>query len=147
MAKIVDFTININMTQYCALPECGKEFSNWRVSCCCKSHQTKYAGRMRHGSAEAKSGNTTKERKSHWSQYIVNRRKLRDKSMPAWANKNAMAEFYILARQLTEDTGIKHEVDHIIPSNHKLVCGLHNEFNLQVLTKVENIYKSNKFEI
>ena len=86
-------------------------------------------------------------RKANWSAYIVNRRKKRDKSMPAWADKDAILEFYKEARRLTEETGILHEVDHIIPSNHKLVCGLHNEFNLQVLPKVENQIKSNKFVI
>jgi len=87
------------------------------------------------------------ERKARWVSYIVERRKKRDKSMPAWANKEAMLEFYKEARRLTNETGIEHQVDHIIPSNHKLVCGLHNEFNLQVLTKEENQKKNNKFEI
>ena len=81
------------------------------------------------------------------SAYVIKRRKLRDKSMPPWADKNKILEFYKEARKLTLETGIKYEVDHIIPSNHSLVCGLHNEFNLQILTESENCKKSNKFEI
>jgi 5-methylcytosine-specific restriction endonuclease McrA len=77
--------------------------------------------------------------------YLVARRKKRDQSMPAWANKNKIDQFYIQARQLTEETGIPHEVDHIIPSNHPSVCGLHVENNLQILTKSENRRKSNSF--
>jgi len=87
------------------------------------------------------------KKKAEWSAYIVERRKKRDKSMPPWADKHAIKAMYINARQLTAETGVKHEVDHIIPSNHELVCGLHVETNLQILTESENINKSNKFEI
>ena len=86
-------------------------------------------------------------KKANWSAYIVERRKKRDKSIPPWANKSAIRELYIKARQLTLETGIKHEVDHIIPSNHNMVCGLHVENNLQILTESENIRKSNSFTI
>jgi 5-methylcytosine-specific restriction endonuclease McrA len=67
--------------------------------------------------------------------------------MPPWADRNAIRKIYLQARQLTIETGIKHEVDHIIPSNHELVCGLHVETNLQILTESENIKKSNLFYI
>ena len=86
-------------------------------------------------------------KKAEWSAYIVQRRKKRDKSIPPWADKSAIRELYIKARQLTLETGVKHEVDHIIPSNHNLVCGLHVENNLQILTEFENIRKSNSFTI
>lgn len=36
-------------------------------------------------------------------------------------------------------------VDHIIPLNAPNVCGLHCEFNLQLLTKEANIKKSNYY--
>lgn len=87
------------------------------------------------------------KKKALWSAYIVERRKKRDKSMPLWANKTAIKEIYLRARQFTIETGIKHEVDHIIPSNHPLVCGLHVEHNLQIITEEENISKSNKFNL
>ena len=96
---------------------------------------------------KVKSQKTISQRKSEWSAYVVNRRKKRDKSMPPWANKEKILAFYIEARRLTNETGIKHEVDHIIPSNHKLVSGLHCEQNLQVLPQTENRQKNNKFVI
>jgi len=85
------------------------------------------------------------QRKSEWSAYVVARRKKRDKSMPNWADKEKILAFYVEAQRLTVETGIQYEVDHIIPSNHKLVCGLHCEQNLQILPRSENRQKSNNF--
>lgn len=66
---------------------------------------------------------------------------------PAWltnADHIAMAKIYETARRLTAETGIKHEVDHILPMRGKDVSGLHVPSNLQILTKSENIKKRNK---
>lgn len=85
------------------------------------------------------------KKKALWSAYICERQKKKFQSIPPWANKKAIQEIYMRARDLTEITGINHEVDHIIPSNHPLVCGLHVETNLQILTESENCAKSNRF--
>ena len=53
---------------------------------------------------------------------------------------------YTLAQQLTESTGISHEVDHIIPMNGKDVSGLHCPLNLQVITKETNRKKYNRYQ-
>jgi len=63
-----------------------------------------------------------------------------------WADLEKMKEKYIERDRLTNETGIKHHVDHIIPIIHSKVCGLNNEFNLRVVTARENIKKSNKYE-
>jgi hypothetical protein len=58
---------------------------------------------------------------------------------PTWANNKKILEFYKSKPPGTH-------VDHIIPLHHRLVSGLHVENNLQYLSGVENLRKSNKFD-
>lgn len=54
--------------------------------------------------------------------------------------REAIRQFYL-------NTPEGYEVDHEIPINHKLVCGLHCIANLQYLTVEANRQKSNKWSI
>lgn len=63
---------------------------------------------------------------------------------PAWANTFFMEEAYALAKLRTAVTGIKWHVDHIVPVRSRLVCGLHCEANLQVITARQNLSKGNR---
>lgn len=58
---------------------------------------------------------------------------------PPWVDMNAVKAIYIEAAR----TGMT--VDHVIPLNSPIVCGLHVENNLQLLTPRQNSVKSNKF--
>jgi hypothetical protein len=64
---------------------------------------------------------------------------------PTWADRELIKELYALAQKLTAQTGIPHEVDHVIPLQGKTVSGFHVENNLQVIPATENRRKSNKF--
>ena len=66
---------------------------------------------------------------------------------PKWLTKQHLEEiaiFYKKAKKLSNDTGILYQVDHIVPLQGANVCGLHVPWNLQILTKSENISKFNK---
>lgn len=76
--------------------------------------------------------------------YKAKRRAEEIERTPSWADEAKIVEFYKKARQLTIETGIQHHVDHIIPLKGEIVSGLHVENNLQILTRDENLKKSNK---
>ena len=67
----------------------------------------------------------------------------RIRAIPAWADFEKMEAFYLEADRLTVETGIPHDVDHFYPLNSKIMCGLHVETNLQVITAEANRKKSN----
>ena len=69
---------------------------------------------------------------------------------PQWLTKKDrrdIADIYALAALKTAETGIKHEVDHIVPLRSKVVCGLHVGWNLSVITASKNRAKTNSFEV
>lgn len=67
---------------------------------------------------------------------------------PKWLDEKHLEQIqdlYLEAFILTQETEVRHEVDHIVPLQGKNVCGLHVPWNLQVITKTANIKKGNKF--
>lgn len=57
---------------------------------------------------------------------------------PPWITKDqmdAIHRIYVMCSEITKETGVPHEVDHIIPLRGENVCGLNVPWNLQVLKR------------
>jgi hypothetical protein len=63
---------------------------------------------------------------------------------PSWANQEAILAIYAESTRLSQETGILHHVDHVVPLKHPYVCGLHVEFNLRPIPATDNLKKSNR---
>ena len=81
--------------------------------------------------------------KDHDSDYRAQKRARKRKATPAWSNPKARRAIYRLAKKMTDETGIVHHVDHIVPLKSKYVSGLHCEANLQVIPATDNMRKHN----
>lgn len=70
------------------------------------------------------------------------------RTKPSWSKLiwlgPSIAAIYAERDEMTQVTGIPHEVDHIDPVNHPRLCGLTVPWNLRVIPASENRRKSNK---
>ncbi|MEZ2310833.1 hypothetical protein AB6809_29735 [Paraburkholderia sp. RCC_158] len=79
------------------------------------------------------------------------RRAVEVQATPKWADTGRMFAIKEEAKRITEETGVPHSVDHIVPlrginaAGELIVCGLHWEGNLQVMPLVENKAKGNRW--
>jgi hypothetical protein len=74
------------------------------------------------------------------------RRAAKIHATPPWADPLKIAAIYKTAIEIERRTKQRMHVDHIIPLQHPLVCGLHCEANLQIIPGSANESKRNKFE-
>lgn len=75
------------------------------------------------------------------------RRKKHREATPSWLTyyqRIQMREIYKSAITLSRITGTPYVVDHIYPLRGAEVCGLHVPWNLRVVTRAENLKKSNQ---
>ena len=78
--------------------------------------------------------------RARWQRHDAAKRQ----AIPLWADHGKIEEKFSLARKMEIDTGISHHVDHIVPLQSDIVCGLHCEENLMVLSASENTRKGNR---
>jgi hypothetical protein len=74
------------------------------------------------------------------------RRRKHRQATPPWITrkqKSEMRALYQIAITMTKTTGEAYVVDHIYPLRSDTVCGLHVPWNLRVITRAENLRKSN----
>ena len=58
-----------------------------------------------------------------------------------------VSEAAILAKLREKIVGGKWHIDHVIPLKNKIVCGLHNAYNLAVIPAIENMRKGNRLKL
>lgn len=79
--------------------------------------------------------------------YTANRHAAMLQRTVGWSDLEKIDSIYERARDLTDQTGVVHHVDHIIPMQGELVSGLHVETNLQILTQAANCSKGNTYKV
>ncbi len=68
-------------------------------------------------------------------------------AFPSWLSKEDVSKIksiYKMCRAISKKTGVPHQVDHIVPLNGFDCSGLHVPWNLQIITKEDNLRKGNK---
>lgn len=66
-------------------------------------------------------------------------------SAPLWVKRKEFDALRTEALSLTTSTGVPHVLDHIVPVTHPYVCGLTVPWNMRVVPKAVNAFKSNKW--
>lgn len=76
--------------------------------------------------------------------YRAARRAKERRATPSWANEFFMSEAYDIASVRSKVTGTKWQVDHVVPLQSDMVCGLHWEGNFAVIPAKANSSKGNR---
>ena len=116
-----------------------------------RAYRIKNAEKVKAGQAAYVAGNLEKVRaaKRKWARsnpascvaILAKRRARKLQATPTWANQALIGATY----ERAHDLGL--HVDHVLPLQGKLVCGLHVPFNLQLLTPEQNNAKGNRFRV
>jgi len=116
-----------------------KNGQNWRKS---NKNRARAIGRK---SCKIWRDNNKALNRAYSAKYYISK----TQAIPSWYEfeKSLIEDIYIKRKELSDLTDTVYHVDHIIPLNHPLVCGLHTINNLQIITATENMIKNNKYKI
>jgi len=101
-----------------------------------KQYKTKHKSKCKQHNKEWKQKNPAKN-----SYTQSKRRAAKLQATPSWADQNIIKDFYLEAEYH------QMQVDHIIPLQSEIVCGLHCEDNMQLLSSKDNSSKGNSFHV
>ena len=82
--------------------------------------------------------------------YKAKRRATLRQAMPSWLTQDQILQIraiYAEAKRLSDETGVPHDVDHIVPLAGKIVSGLHVPWNLRAIPKTENNRRPRIYQI
>lgn len=88
--------------------------------------------------------NWQKSNRSKCNSLLAKYRASKLKATPTWSEAEKIQVLYEKCKWLESLTGLKYEVDHVVPLQGKDVCGLHIWENLQILEVIENRTKGNR---
>lgn len=82
-----------------------------------------------------------KQYKSGWARRAAELRR----ATPPWASQLDIDSVWNESDRISKESGVRQAVDHIVPLNHPIVCGLNVPWNLRVIPYIDNQNKSNNW--
>lgn len=137
----------------------GTRAATYECQCSCGTIKILRGGDLRYGATkscghskitleEKKTKQRIRSRNWYKENPACRSKSFRRHRTPKWLSKEhrqVMNSIYKDAQQLTQETGIKYVVDHIVPLRGMTVSGLHVPWNLQIVTEAWNLKKSNRY--
>lgn len=105
-----------------------------------RNHYRKHAVKLREASRYWSTTNRGSRRAA-----LARYRSSKKKATVAWADTYKIQLIYAKANRLACWMGEGFDVDHIVPLQSEYVCGLHCEYNLQILPTQDNKSKGNRW--
>ncbi len=113
----------------------------------------------RHRRADHEIAKYLEAKKAHWGNSLskagrcaiqASRAAAQINATPKWLTEQQRSDIvavYEEAALKTAETGVRYEVDHIVPLRGVAVCGLHVAWNLRAIPAHQNRQKSNSLEV
>jgi len=125
----------------------AKKAAAWRAANPMRSKALRESWRARNANRERERLRAwAQKNKARCAEKVATRRAAKLRATPAWADMKLIANFYRWAKEFQAATGLKANVDHVVPLVSDVVCGLHCPANLCILTESANKSKGNAWD-